>query len=172
MRAVGVKYIAIESAVSIAGLALLTAEIDDRTLVTTVKRPRLLLGLTALWEFVRFILLYLLVETGLSGEPSASAPFLLWFGAPQLIVGVGLTAEALFPGRYSGVLPLALLAKVTSSVMGFLNILVGSLPGPGFGAGIGALLVSLAPIVILVLDLGMILMLAGMTLSRTRGEEA
>lgn len=140
--------------------------------MTTVKRPRLLLGLTAFWEFVRFILLYLLVEPSLSGESGVSAPFLLWFGAPQLIVGVGLAAEALFPGRYSGVLPLAILAKVTSSLVGFLNILVGSLPSPGFGAGIGALLVSLAPIAVLGLDLAAILILMGATVSRPRGEEA
>jgi hypothetical protein len=126
----------------------------------------------AFWEIVRFSLLYLLMERSLSAGSGVSAPFLLWFGAPQLIVGIGLAAEAVFPGRYSGILPLALLAKVTSWLLGFINILVGSLPAPGFGAGIGSFSISLAPIGVLGLDLGVILVLIGITFSKPRSEEA
>lgn len=136
-----------------------------------MKRTRLLLGLMAFWEILRFSLFFYLLEFRLPVENAASAPLVLWFGAPQLIVAVGFAAAAAFPDRYSAAIPLGILAKVVALVLGFFNILAGGLPPTGFGTGISSLLFSLAPVAIVGVDTLVVLLLLGTSHSLSRREE-
>jgi hypothetical protein len=124
----------------------------------------------AFWEVVRFSLFFFLLDSGLSVDGATSPPFVLWFGAPQLMVGVGFAAAAVFPGRYDAVLPLGLVAKVVSLALGFLSILTGTLPIPGFQTGILPLVISLGPVAIVGIDALAVLLLVGMRHTLPRGE--
>lgn len=136
-----------------------------------MKRTRLLLGLMAFWEVIRFSLFFFLVESRLSAEGTAFPPFILWFGAPQLIVAVAFAAAATFPERYAAAIPLGVLAKVVALALGFVSILTGGLPPTGFGSGIGSVLFSLAPAAIVGVDSLVVLLLLGTRQTLPRREE-
>jgi hypothetical protein len=125
----------------------------------------------AFWEVVRFSLFFLLLDSGLSVDGGTSPPFVLWFGAPQLMVAVGFAAAAVFPGRYDVAIPLGLLAKAVSLTLGIFSILTGSLPIAGFQTGILPFLIFLGPIGIVGVDALVVLLLVGMRHSLSRREE-
>ncbi|MFP4431479.1 MAG: hypothetical protein ACLFPV_09540 [Spirochaetaceae bacterium] len=135
-----------------------------------MKRTRLLLSLMAFWEVVRFSLFFFLLDSGLSVDGATSPPFVLWFGAPQLMVGVAFAAATVFPGRYAAILPLGLLAKVVSLALGFLSILTGTLPIPSVDSSILPLVISLGPVAIVGIDALAVVILVGLLHTIPRGE--
>lgn len=125
----------------------------------------------AFWEVVRFGLFFFLLESRLSGGGAASPPFVLWFGAPQLMVAVGFAAAAAFPDRYSAAIPLGILAKLVAIALGFFSTVTGTLPSPGFQTGILPVVLSLAPIAIVGVDSLVVLLLLGARPRLARHEE-
>ncbi len=125
----------------------------------------------AFWEILRFSLFFFLLVSRPAVEGAASPHFVLWFGAPQLMVAVGLAAAAAFPERYAAAIPLGILAKVVALALGFFSIFAGGLPPTGFETGITSVLLSLAPVAIVGVDILVVLLLIGTRRSFPRREE-
>ncbi len=83
-------------------------------------------SLAALWELVRFFLLYrtLMVLPGIGGPLPANL-LLLWFGASQLALSGGIVMMGFFPESYGSYARLLALGKLLGLFPGTLVLLAG-----------------------------------------------
>ncbi len=122
-----------------------------------------LLFIAAVWELLRFAVLYLLFATQVTTGIGASVDHFitLWFGAPQLALAAGFLFMALYPERYAAFMNLLRLGKLLATAaavpalaMQILAAIDGELVGAAFGtrmiAGLGVLAIDALLLIFLI----------------------
>lgn len=97
--------------------------------------------IAAIWELLRFAVLYLLFAARTAGAVASADYFItLWFGAPQLVLSAGFVFAGVFPDRYGVYLNLLRLGKLLALFSGVPALaveLMAVLQGEALGVAVG-----------------------------------
>jgi len=125
-----------------------------------MRRLNPVLLFAALWELVRFVLLFLLIVSLFvprAGARSAAAYWLLFYGAGCLLMPAGMVLLLIDPARYAVVIHLVRLGKVLQAVPVVLMVLTGLAAGDVGLFGIDGLLPLAVATVVDLVFLGVLL---------------
>lgn len=117
--------------------------------------PRQIFFLSAVWELVRFVLIFLTLVGPAEGE-RISLVRILWFGSSQLALAIAFVMMGWNPGRFGQLSRLLAAAKIVTLVPGIALIVI-LIPELGMVASTGGSFAShmslIAPFVVLVVDI-------------------